>query len=155
MLRPVRWLGLVLLAGLLASPVTAQAPVAVSSDRARLLRLEDDWARALVKRDRETFKRMLAAGFVYTEDDRLSTREEVLRDIIAEGDTVTAARNEDMVPHLFMGTGVVTGILVIAGRNKGAAYEHRYRFTDTWVKQKNGSWQIVAAEDYLMPPRKT
>lgn len=130
-----------------------QVPTATASDRAKLLSLEDDWARALVKRDRSVFQRMLASGFVYTEDDRLSTREEVLRDIITANDTVTAAHNEGMAPHLSLGTGVVTGVLVIEGRAKGSAYIHRYRFTDTWLKQPDGSWKIFAAQDYLMPHR--
>lgn len=151
MLRFACW---ILIAGVIAPFAAAQVPVAVPSDRATLVSLEDDWARALVKRDRKPFQHMLAAGFVYTENERVSTREEVLRDIITEGDTVTAAHNEDMTAHLFVGTGVVTGILVIEGRLKGAHYVHRYRFTDTWVKQRDGSWQIVAAEDYLMPPVK-
>src|SRR5258707_399854 len=29
----------------------------------------------------------------------------------------------------------------------------RYRFTDTWVKRR-GKWQIVAAHDYLVPPKR-
>lgn len=149
--------GFATLAAFATPPLAAQAlhvPLAVTSDRAKLLRLEDDWARALVKRDRKTFTRMLAPGFIYTENERMSTRDEVLRDIITERDTVTAAHNEDMTPHLFVGTGVVTGILVIQGRTEGGPYLHRYRFTDTWVKQRDRSWQIVAAQDYLMPPIK-
>jgi ketosteroid isomerase-like protein len=150
----ILWLAVLLSAGsLVAGPRLAvgQAPAAGRSDRAQLLRLEDDWAKALVKRDRSVFQRMLAPGFVYTEDAKLSTRDEVLRTIISEGDTVTAARNEDMVPHLSLGTGVVTGILIIRGRTGGSAYTHRYRFTDTWVKQRDGSWKIYAAQDYLIP----
>jgi ketosteroid isomerase-like protein len=156
MRRSAHWF---LLAGIslqLATPAghaVGQVPIATPSDRAMLLRLEDDWARALVKRDRTVFQRMLAPGFVYTEDDRMSTRDEVLRDIISPGDTVTAAHNEGMQTHLMLGTGVVTGLLIIEGRTKGSAYVHRYRFTDTWVKQRDGSWKIYAAEDYLIPHR--
>src|SRR6185312_3753250 len=136
MRRSAQWFLLVAISLQLVAPARralAQVPVAAPSDRAMLLRLEDEWARALVKRDRTSFQRMLAPGFMYTEDDRLSTRAEVLRDIITPSDTVTAAHNEGMEPHLSLGTGVVTGILVIEGRTKGSAYLHRYRFTDTWV----------------------
>jgi ketosteroid isomerase-like protein len=132
----------------------AQAPAAVASDRARLLRLEDDWANALVKRDRAYFRRQLADGFVYTEDARLTSRDQMLREIVTPEDTVTASHNDGMAVHLLAGTGVVTGILVIEGRTHGSTYTHRYRFTDTWVKQADGSWKILAAQDYLIPPRK-
>jgi len=47
-------------------------------------------------------------------------------------------------------TAVVTGWLIVRGRGHGGPFLHRYRFTDTWVKG-NAGWQIVAAQDYLMP----
>ena len=121
-----------------------------AADRHRLIELEDSWAAALVKRDAGVFRRMLAPGFVYTENDKLEGRDQVLRDVVSGPDTATAAHNEDMVPHLFGTTGIVTGWLIVRGRSGGKPFEHRYRFTDTWVK-RNGDWQIVAAEDYLAP----
>ena len=119
-----------------------------------LLRNEDGWAAALVKRDAAYFNRMLAPGFVYTEDAQLMTRADVLRDATSSTDTVTAAHNEGMVVHQAgQVTAVVTGILVVEGRSSGKRFVHRYRFTDTWVKQDDGQWQIVAAQDYLIPPK--
>jgi hypothetical protein len=116
-----------------------------------LIRLENQWATGLVKRDRALFDRLLAPKFVYTEDDKLMRRDEVLREVSAGTDTVTAARNEGMEVHEFGAvTAVVTGWLIVEGRGKSGAFAHRYRFTDTWVKRKAG-WQIVAAQDYLMP----
>jgi len=136
-----------------SSPAHAQRARRVA-ERARqeLLRNEDGWAAALVKRDVGYFRRMLAAGFVYTEDDKLMNRDDVLQSAAPPTDTVTAAHNEGMVVHLFgRETGVVTGLLVVQGRSDGTAYVHRYRFTDTWVEQPGGQWQIVAAQDYLIP----
>jgi len=117
-----------------------------------LLKLADDWAAGLVKRDAALFRRMLAAGFVYTEDDRVSTRDEVLKDIISGTDTVEAAHNEDMKVHSFGGTAVVTGWLIVKGRGVSGRYEHRYRFTDTWMR-RSGRWLIIAAQDYLVPAK--
>jgi len=96
---------------------------------------------------------MLANGFVYTEDDRLMTRADVLKDATSGTDRVAAAHNEGMVVHLFGPTGVVTGVLVVRGTGQAGAYEHRYRFTDTWSKGPDGSWRIVAAQDYLIPAK--
>ena len=118
---------------------------------AELTRLEDQWASGLVKRDRALFERLLAPRFVYTENDKLSRRADVLRDVVAGSDTTTAAHNEGMEVHRFgPTTSVVTGWLIVRGRGKGGPFLHRYRFTDTWVKGNSG-WQIVAAQDYLMP----
>ena len=116
-----------------------------------LIRLENQWATGLVKRDGALFDKLLGAKFVYTENDKLMRRADVLRDITSGTDTVTAARNEGMEVHEFGAvTAAVTGWLIVEGRGKGGPFTHRYRFTDTWVKRKAG-WQIVAAQDYLVP----
>jgi hypothetical protein len=116
-----------------------------------LIRLENQWATGLVKRDRALFEKLLAPKFVYTEDDKLMRRADVLHEISAGTDTVTAARNEGMEVHEFGAvTAVVTGWLIVDGRGKSGPFTHRYRFSDTWVKRKAG-WQIVAAQDYLVP----
>ena len=76
MLGSIRWLALTML---VATPLLAQAPAGSPGDRAKLLKHEDEWASALVKRDGAVFRRLLAAGFIYTEDDKLMTRDELLR----------------------------------------------------------------------------
>lgn len=116
-----------------------------------LSRLENQWAAGLVTRDRALFDKLLASKFIYTENDKLTTREQVLNDVSSGPDTVTAAHNEGMAVHEFGAvTAVVTGWLIVEGRSHGAPFTHRYRFTDTWVKRKAG-WEIVAAQDYLAP----
>ncbi|HKG92426.1 MAG TPA: nuclear transport factor 2 family protein [Gemmatimonadaceae bacterium] len=115
-----------------------------------LVRLEDSWAAALVRRDGATFRRLLAEGFVYTEDDRVMSRDELLREITAGSDTVTWAGNEGMRVHEFGATtAVVTGWLIVRGRGKDGAFDRRFRYTDSWVR-RGGRWQIVAAQDYLV-----
>ena len=121
------------------------------ADTRALLRLEDDWASALVKRDTVTFKRLLADGFVYTENDQVMDRAAVLEFVSRGPDTVEAAHNEELRVHRYGPvTAVVTGWLVVKGRGASGAFDRRYRFTDTWVK-RGGRWQIVAAQDYLAP----
>jgi len=125
---------------------------AADDDRA-LLELEDQWAAAVVKRDSVTFERLLAPGFVYSEDDRTMTRDQVLREIVSGADTVRSAHNEEMRVHHFGPTAVVTGWLVLSGRGAGGAFDRRFRYTDTWAR-RDGQWQIVAAHDYLVPARR-
>jgi ketosteroid isomerase-like protein len=115
-----------------------------------VLDLEDGWARAVVRRDSTTFERLLADGFVYTENDRMESRGDVIHDVVAGADTVRAAHNEAMQVHCFGPTAVVTGWLVLEGRGAGGAFLRRYRFTDTWVRQA-GRWRIVAAQDFVAP----
>ncbi|HLZ45514.1 MAG TPA: nuclear transport factor 2 family protein [Gemmatimonadales bacterium] len=123
------------------------------ADTRALLNLENDWASALVNRDRVVFDRMLADGFVYTENDQMMDRASVLNSLAAGLDTVVAARNDSMIVHRFgPTTAVVTGWLIVRTRNGGALSDRHYRFTDTWVK-RGSAWQIVAAQDYIASGR--
>src|ERR1041384_3816444 len=122
-----------------------------STSRA-LLPLEDEWPAALVRRDARVFERLLADGFIYTEDDRTAGRAAVMRDLVQGTDTVTSAHNERSEVHPFGTTAVVTGWLVMQGHGPGGRFDRRYRFTDVWM-QRNGGWRIVAAHDYLAPTR--
>ena len=139
-----------LVLALAAAPLAAQQKVAASPS-AELIRLEDQWTTGLVKRDRVLFDKLLAPKFVYTENDQLMSRADVLHEVSEGSDRVSAAHNEGMVVHEYgPTTAVVTGWLIVSGKGKSGAFTHRYRFTDTWVKGSDG-WQIVAAQDYLMP----
>ncbi len=129
--------------------VSSQSPSMQEPEARVLLQLEDDWALALIRRDATVFRRLLADGFIYTEDDRTEGRDDLLRDIVAGPDTVEAAHNEEMRVHRFGSTAVVTGWLIVRGRGASGPFDRRYRFTDTWLR-RGGRWQIVAAHDYLV-----
>src|SRR6266571_8498379 len=98
---------------LVALLLATQAPGAQDTVAQVLLRLEDDWAVGLTHRDAALFRRLLADGFVYSEDDRTVGRDDVLRDIVAGPDTVEEAHNEAMKVHRFGTTAIVTGWLVV------------------------------------------
>lgn len=112
--------------------------------------LENEWTKALVKVDTVAFKRLTAPGFVYTEDNVVMNQRELLEAIVT-GDRVEAAGNEGMTLHHYGDVAVVTGVLMTRGKNKaGKTFTNRYRFTDTWYF-RNGRWQAIAAQDYLIP----
>lgn len=131
-------------------PIFAQAAIAQSQVERTLLRLEDDWAKALVRRDAGTFRRLLAPRFVYTEDASVMNKEELIRGLTSGTDTVEWAANEGMKVYDYGTTAVVTGILAVKGKGKDGAFDRRYRFTDTWLR-RNSRWQVIAAQDYLIP----
>jgi ketosteroid isomerase-like protein len=115
-----------------------------------LFSLEDEWTRALVRRDAEAFDRLLAPRFVYTENDQVMTRAQLLDALIRGADTAESASNEDMKVYAYGNTAVVTGWLIVKGRGPSGAFNRRYRYTDTWVRRQ-GNWQVIAAHDYLAP----
>lgn len=127
----------------------AQAPSAASSRELSPLQLEDQWTTALVKRDTRTFDRLLAPNFVYTENASVMNRQDVIKSVSGP-DKVEWARNEGMKVHDFGDVQVITGVLHLKGKGKQGTFDRRYQFTDTW-QRRNGRWQIIAAQDYLIP----
>ncbi|HEY2378543.1 MAG TPA: nuclear transport factor 2 family protein [Gemmatimonadaceae bacterium] len=136
---------------LAASPI-AHAGAQTSRAARTLLRLEDQWASALVSRDSGFFRRTLHPDYVYSDERGTFSKAQVIAEQVGGTDTVTYAANEDMRAHVHGDAAVVTGILIVRGRGKGGRFEHRYRYTDTWVAGKQG-WLMIASQDYEIPRR--
>ena len=113
------------------------------------IQLEEEWGAALVRRDTVAFGRLLAPGFVYTENASVMNREEIIKSVTG-ADTVESARNEGMQVHDFGDVQVITGVLHLRGKGKDGPFDRRFQFTDTW-QRRDGSWQVIAAQDYLIP----
>ena len=132
--------------------IAALAVCSTGSSAQAPIRLEDRWTTALVERDTRAFDQLLAPGFVYTEDASVTSRSDVIKSVTGP-DKVEWARNEGMKLHDFGDVHVITGVLHLRGRSgDGKAFDKRYQFTDTW-QRRNGRWQIIAAQDYLIPRR--
>ena len=113
------------------------------------IQLEDQWTTALVRRDTRTFDRLLAPNFVYTENASVMNRDEVIKSVTGS-DRVEWAWNEGMRAHDFGDAQIITGVLHLRGKGKQGSFDRRYQFTDTW-QRRNGRWQIIGAQDYLIP----
>lgn len=129
-----------------ATPKAHQTPV-----ERTLLELEDNWCKGLMNRDTMMFQRLLAPGFIYTENGAMMSRDSVIKSVVT-ADKVVRAWNQYMQVHNFGPAAVVTGVLAVTSLGKTGQYTTRYRFTDTWLK-KNGMWQLIAAQDYVIPDK--
>lgn len=145
-MRRITWM--IPVALLLAT--TSSAAQSASATRRQIAELEDQWVRAVVRRDAAAFNRLLHPAFVYTEDDRVYTREQLIKEVTTGTDTVTSGENEDLRVRLFGNTAIATGWLVLRGRGASGAFTRRYRYTDTWLRT-DGRWRVIAAADYLKP----
>ena len=140
-----------LLTALVVLPLSQVSGQASRASR-QLYRLEDQWAAALVKRDSSFFRRTLHRDYVYSDERGTFNRDQVIAEQVGGTDTVEYAANEDMRAHVHGTAAVVTGILIVRGRGKDGRFEHRYRYTDTWIAAKQG-WLMIASQDYEMPRR--
>ncbi len=142
---------------LAARPVEAQRPhpradsaAAPTATERQLFRLEDEWAQAAVRRDAVAIGRLVDRRWVYTDESGRMNREQGIAAFTTGPDTVTSAGNENMHATVFGTTAVVTGALWMLGHNAQGEFEHRYRYTDVWLKA-GGQWKCIASQDYLLP----
>ena len=116
-----------------------------------LVKLENDWAQGVIRRDAKAIRTLVAPQWVYTDESGTMTREQGITAFTTGTDTVQQAGNEEMKVILYdHNVAVVTGILWMRGRGPNGAFLHRYRYTDTWLRQR-GTWRAIASQDYLMP----
>ena len=141
-----------LLSFVLTTPAWAQT-AEVNRSKRQIATLEEEWIQAVIKRDAAAFNRLLAPDFVYTEDDRVYTKAQLINEVVTGSDTVTAGRNEDLVVRVHGNTAIATGWLVLIGRGAKGPFERRFRYTDTWQRAGAGGarWRVIAAQDYLKP----
>ncbi|MFL5607339.1 MAG: nuclear transport factor 2 family protein [Gemmatimonadaceae bacterium] len=135
------------------APTAARTSSPAAAER-ELYRVEDAWARAVVRRDANALGRLIAPRWVYSDESGLMDRKAGIAAFVSGTDTVTEASNADMRANVYGNAAVVTGILRMKGRGPGGPFDRRYRYTDTWVRM-NGRWQAVASQDYLMPEKKS
>mgnify|MGYP000418552380 FL=1 len=122
-------------------------------DYATLWYLEQDWNDAIFKRDRAWFERNYASSFssVSSTSARLMNRAQDISDIVDDKGTLDLAETSDMNIRIDGNTAVVNGVFRIKGKDeKGAAFDRKSRYTDTWIK-RNGRWQAFASAGTIIP----
>lgn len=151
---------IVMAALLVASSAGAQLPGATvppkltqeQATQQNLVRLEELWTIAILRRDRSAFERTLGPKFVYTLNDSMKYRPDYITSLLMASDVIiTDARVDSVEVQAAGNIGVATGWRTISGRSREGPFEHRYRFTDTWMP-RSGTWQMIAAHDFLVTP---
>ncbi len=122
-------------------------------DSAVLWYLEQDWNDATPKRDKAWFEKNYAADFssVSSVTGKLSNKAEGIADAINDKGTVELTETTGMDIRIDGKTAIVTGTYRTKGKDdKGAAYDRKIRFTDTWIK-RDGRWQAWATAGAIIP----
>jgi ketosteroid isomerase-like protein len=130
--------GLVFVAAILAQTQT-------ESVEQELIKLENEWADAWVKRDVAFFDRIIADDYTWTSPrGDVWTKAQDLA-LVKSGETVIKSWVlADMKVRVYGDTAVVTGRNTIKETYKGEDVSGQNRWTHTWVKRA-GRWQCVAA----------
>ena len=110
-----------------------------------LIKLENEWNEAYLKRDLAALDRLEADGIVQTDSDgNVFTKSEDIEEVKTGALVLTSSVQDDLKVHAYGDAAVVTHRSTEKGQYRGEDYSCQFRYTDTWVK-KAGRWQLVAA----------
>jgi ketosteroid isomerase-like protein len=133
---------------LFAVAVWAQNPAQSKggSVEQQLIKLENEWNDAVVKRDLAFLDRILAEDITDTDyEGTVWTKAQDLA-ILKSGElAITSAIADGIKVRLYGNVAVVTGRNTSKSSFKGKDTSGQYRWTDTWVKRAGG-WKCVASQ---------
>jgi ketosteroid isomerase-like protein len=120
------------------------------AERSMIIALENAWNQAQIHRDGEALNRLVADTFVYTDTDgTLLNKAKFIADSKDPSVETTMVTNDDVEVYFYPGFAVVTGAYHAKGSNRGKAFDHYGRFTDTWISS-DGQWRCVASHTNLI-----
>jgi ketosteroid isomerase-like protein len=120
------------------------APAPSASVEKELIKLENDWNDAMVKRDMAALNRVMADDWTIIDPDGvIETKAEYLASIKSGETVLTSAVGDQWNVRVYGDAAVVLDRWTTKGQYKGMDVSGQYRYTDTWVK-KAGRWQCVA-----------
>jgi ketosteroid isomerase-like protein len=132
----------------------ATASTNPSKDEQAIISIAHEWCHAYLSGDADYIDSIMSPGFVLT-----NVRGEVSK----KAEEVAEVRNgiihydkfetSDLNVRVYGDAVVVTGRTSIKGtvKKSGRIIDAQIRFTDTFVRQKNGEWQIVAGQTTFIP----
>lgn len=122
-------------------------------DNAVIWYLEQDWNDSNLRRDKAWWEKNFASDFtsVNSLTGKLNNKAADIADSVNDKGTMELAETTDVNIRVDGMTAVVTGIYRTKGKDeKGAAYDRKIRFTDTWIK-RDGRWQAWATAGTIIP----
>jgi ketosteroid isomerase-like protein len=122
-----------------------------------VLKVENDWNQALVKRDTASLPQFYADEYLYTDPDGLvwDKAKDLANLTSGSAARLSAYKLDDTRVRMYGDVAVVTGRNTIKGvfERVFSDVSGAYRFTDVFVK-RNGRWQCIASQASRIVERK-
>ena len=145
----MRYLFALLLLIIFPAPPTTSAQS--EGDESQIIALENLWNQMQINHDANAMEQMLDSDFILTDyDGSILTKGQFLASIRDKSNQLTVEVSTEMKLHRHGDTVIVTGATHEKGAAKGKPYEHRGRFTDTWIK-KDYRWLCIASQLAIIP----
>jgi ketosteroid isomerase-like protein len=106
---------------------------------------ETAWSQAYVKGDIASLDKLLAAEYLFTDQDgKTFTRAEDIASVKSGEFKMTSFKIDDLEIHVYNDFATVTGLNEFVATDSGEDASCKCRFTDVFVK-RDGRWQAVAS----------
>ncbi len=137
-------LSALMLSGIVAAPASL-AQVSATPEQ-ELVKLENSWKEAVIRRDAAALQRLYADEYLSTDQEGMVWNKAQDIDIDTKGVSRLASyKLDDVKVRLYGDVAVVTGHNSSKGTLHGNAASGQSRFTDVFVK-RDGRWQCVASQ---------
>ena len=124
------------------------APIARSqsdSTRLQVLAVEQEWNAAELRHDPKALAHLMDDDVTISETDGIITTKAEEVGYSADPSThFEILESHDLVVHEHGSVVIVTGAYHEKGTYRGKGFEHRGRFTDTWLR-RDGRWMCIAS----------
>jgi ketosteroid isomerase-like protein len=145
--------------GLLAVPMLAQAPIAMPVQGRRMPRaekhesrheidqIEDAWRNAILKSNTAALDSLLADDYMaITASGTLQTKEQALANLRSGRIRFTAIDVSERKVRFYGATALVTSLVQVQGATADGNTSGSYRYTRVYVRDARGKWKIVSFE---------
>jgi uncharacterized protein (TIGR02246 family) len=115
------------------------------------MHLEDVWAAAAFRGDGAAVEKLLAPDFIYTSvDGKVLNKDQLVQAIAVSTSNSGSGANSDYQVRVYGNAAVVTGLYTVSTTTAEGPTQRRSRWTDTWIRQPDGTWLCVATQNTRM-----
>lgn len=112
-----------------------------------LMKLEDQWGAASLKRDGATVGRMLSEDFLsFSGKGVVNTKATLVASINSDTTQYVSGANSAYQVKVHGNTAVIIGVWTATTKTAKGNSTHAYAWTDTWMKQADGRWLCIASQ---------
>ena len=142
-MRNLTSLLLLVLAPFVSCPVLADDNA--DAEKKAILKIEEEWSKAMVDGDGKWFKKMLSDDFkIVLPDGQIWDRTKIADAWTTGTFDYSKCDILDLAVRLFGNTAVVIGRADVAGKANGKPFKHIEQWTDIYVKA-DGDWRCVSS----------
>lgn len=111
-----------------------------------LIKLENEWGEAIVKRDAASIDMLMADEFIVIYDGSVFTKAQYFELVKSMKEEILSFVMDEWQVRVYGDAGVVMARSTMKTRLAGQETTNQLRFTDIWVK-RDGRWKCVAAHN--------